>query len=132
MTPGDHKATIVQNDIRAAGSGTEFVYVLLDIEGEPIAAQIWLTKKAMNMARAQLRACGFDPASEPLARLKENRSHLAGRKVDVEVAPEEYKGQVSLKARIKTSDVTKARIEELQAAMMAKGDPGDETDDIPF
>jgi hypothetical protein len=130
MNTGQHEATIVSNDIRAAGTGAEFVYLLLDIGGDRIAAQVWLTKKAINMAKHQLRACGFDTASEGLSILKENHGHLAGKKVKVEVAEEEYQGKVTLKARILTGEVTKKRISEIDALFKSK-EVADE-DDIPF
>ena len=132
MQEGQFDAVIVSNDIRAAGTGSEFVYLLLAVGEEQIAAQIWLTKKAANMARVQLRACGFDTATEALSILRENREHLRDKKVKIEVQEETYKDQTTLKARILTATVSKKRIGELDTMLKAKDEPGEEEDDIPF
>ena len=131
MNLGRHKATILKNDVRAAGTGTEFVYLLLEnAEGEKIASQIWFSKKSMNIAKAQLRACGFDTHSESLLLLKENPKHLAGKKVDIDVEEEEYRGQSQVKARIVTeNNISNKRISQLDGLL--KGSEKEE-DDIPF
>jgi len=96
MNPGTYKAKILKNDIRQAGTGTGFVYLLLDVEGEKIACNIWLTKKTRGMAIAQLRMCGFDHSSESLLELKENHEHLAGNLVEISVEEEGGKGDQNL------------------------------------
>jgi len=134
VTEGRKKATILANDIRSAGTGSEFVYVLLEVDGEgQIATQIWLTKKALNMAKGQLRACGFDYERESLVLLKTDQKHLAGKTVDIEVEEETYKGESRLKARIVASEVTQKRIASIDALLKAKDEgPPDDEDDIPF
>lgn len=132
MEEGRYKAKILENDIRSAGTGTPFVYLLLEIEGEQAAANVWLSKNSINMARAQLRACGFDNKTESLTVLKESRTHLAGRIVDVEVAEEEYRGHVQMKVKILTSDVTKKQISEFDRLMKGEEVTETEEDDLPF
>lgn len=137
MIEGHYTATIDENDIRAAGSGTEFVYLRVVFENdETMPIQIWLTEKAMGMARAQLRQCGFDADKDSLAVLSENNAFLRGRKVPVEVYTEEYKGRETLKAKIQTNAVSKKRIESLGKMLRSSGreEPISMVpeDDIPF
>lgn len=138
MLPGKYVATIEENDIRSAGSGTEFIYIRVSIDGEGMPIQIWLTEKAMGMARAQLRQCGFDPDRDSLSKLAEDSGLLRGRQVPVEVYEEEYKGHLNLKAKIQTGTVGKKRIAALDAMMKQGGreEPvsltGEAEDDIPF
>ena len=144
MNVGRYTGTIEENDIRSAGSGTEFIYIRVEIEDGPERAsmpiQIWLTEKAMGMARAQLRQCGFDVDKDPLASLSESNTLLQGRKVPVELYEEEWKGRMQMKAKIVTAGVSKKRIGALEKMLRDKG--GDEpvsavaaeepVDDIPF
>jgi hypothetical protein len=134
ITEGRKKAKIIANDIRSAGTGSEFVYLLLEIPDEGnISAQIWLTKKALPMAKGQLKACGFDYGNESLVILKTNRSHLMGKTLDIDVEEETWKGDTRLKARIVASEVTKKRIESIDSMLKSGDEPEQQEDeDIPF
>ena len=145
MNNGRYTGTIQENGIRTAGTGSEYVHLVVDIAGENMSVQIWLTEKARGMARGQLKACGFSVDSEELRVLEDNPEYLQGRKVPVEVYEDEYKGNLQQKARITTSEVTVARIGSLQQMLRnAKGEgdataaeeeavaAGAEEDDIPF
>jgi len=131
MNLGRHNAKILKNDVRAAGTGTEFVYLLLEVDGEKIAANIWMSKKSVNMAKVQLRACGFDTASESVLSLKENPNHLTGKIVSIDVEEEEYRGEMRVKARIVTTNVTKKRITQIDE-MLKESKQEQPDDDIPF
>ena len=130
METGNYKAKILKNDIRQAGTGTGFVYLLLDVDGEKIAAQIWLTKKNRGQAIGQLRKCGFDHASESLSVLKDNPQHLEGNEVEIEVQEDEWKNDKRLKAQIVTTTVTKKRIEQIDGFLRTEEE--DQESDIPF
>lgn len=130
MTPGKYQATIEENDLRFAGTGTEFVFLRVSIEGDSIPVQIWLSDKAMNMARAQLKLCGFEFGKDKLASLLEDPKYLAGRPIPVEIYEEEYNGKTNLKARIVTASLTKKRVAELDKKFTSGS--SDDNDDIPF
>lgn len=59
--------------------------------GELVSALIFLTQAAANMARAQLKACGFDADTQSLAALLNNDQLLAGNFVEIEA--DEYNGK---------------------------------------
>ena len=130
MTPGRHVGKIEENDIKSAGTGTEYVFLRVLVEGASMPIQIWLTEKAMGMARAQLAACGFTIGKDKLLALSEDRTFLAGRDVPVEIYEEEYKGRLQTKARIVTGDVSKKRISQIEK--MLTNAAAEELDDIPF
>jgi hypothetical protein len=143
VIPGKYSGTIEENDIRTAGSGTEFVFLRVNIDGTAFPVQIWLTEKASGMARAQLRQCGFDVDRDDLSLLSENTSYLVGRQVPIEIFEEEYKGRLQTKAKISTGTVSRKRIGSLSQMLRAAGreEPvsvaseaksGDPDDDIPF
>lgn len=118
---------------------TDIVRFMLDVEGDQHPAVIWLTPKAMGIARAQLKKCGFDIDARLLTDLEDNRALLAGNIVPVEV--EEYKGK--LQVRILAREPIKrdrfdALTESLRAAKQLGEEPVSEShnvvadDDIPF
>lgn len=103
MTPGKKSATVLEHSIQIAqNSGTWSVAVLFDVEDTDgskanMLGHIWLTKKADKIARKSLKAIGFDPDSDNLTVLDENPVLLAGKKCEVVVAEEEFKGEKQLK-----------------------------------
>ncbi len=119
MEFGRHEATIKENRIQAAQTGTVSVGLLCDVDGEAIAVSIWLSEKSLNMAYKQLQKCGFDVEKEPLEILDSDPAHLAGRKVLIDVDEEEYQGKLRTRAQIVMGDVTKATIRSLQAKLRA-------------
>lgn len=131
---GKYTAVIEENDLRSAGTGTEFVYLRVNIAGETMPVQIYLTEKGANYARAQLKACAFDVDHESVSVLLEKPQYLSGRQVPVEVYEEEYKGRLRLKCRITTSSVSKKRVGALDA--MLRGAEAtvsaEPEDDLPF
>ena len=129
MNLGRHKATILENHFGKTAKGKEYIELKLEVDGTKISTAIWMTKAAENIAKAQLRSIGFDPATESLLPIFENKEHFKGKMIDVDIEEEEYMGKTQIKARIVTSKVSKKRI--LQMDQMFKG--GDEDDgDIPF
>jgi len=136
ITEGDYTATIQENDLRATVGGTNFVHLMVEVEEEGrIAIQIWLTENASNMARAQLKVCGFDVDGESLEVLLDNKTHLKGKEIPISVELDEYKGKETLKARVRTmGKVAKKQIKVLDKLLQKKkGSASDvEEDDIPF
>lgn len=115
-----------------------------DLAPDEITATIWLHEKAISMARAQLKKCGFDPDTQDVELLETQPTLLAGRVV--EIGCEDYKGRIQ--ARIFTRDVPQpAQMKEITSMLRAaKGSSAKQTavtvapapdafpsdDDIPF
>lgn len=138
--PGRYQGTIEENDIRSTGK-TDYVFLRVNVEGQGVhPVQIWLTPKAMGMARAQLRQCGFEPDKDSLASLAEDNVLLRGRPVPIELYEDDYGGRIQLKAKIVTNTVSKKKIGSLEAMLRDAGStepvsvvaPSEAEDDIPF
>ena len=119
MQPGRHEATIEENSIRVAGTGTEFVNLIVSVDGERISVPIWMSEGAISMAYAQLERCGFDPHGDEMASLDVNKEFLAGRKVLIDVEEQEYKGKTQLRASIVMDNISTGRIADLQRRLRA-------------
>jgi len=61
-------------------------------EGDETQCMIWLTEKAMGIARAQLRLCGFDIDKQNLSVLQDEPFLLAGKTVPI--ITEDFKGNL--------------------------------------
>jgi hypothetical protein len=109
--------------------------------GEVVGALIFLTPAAANMARGQLKACGFDVDTQSLAALALNDQLLSGNFIDLE--SEEYNGKIQWKIRTE-KPVPKGRMAAHDAMLRAAKDrepapvgapdepPPFTDDDIPF
>lgn len=88
LQPGVYEGVIYRNDVKTIG-GKEYVELLVDVtddfENYRVPTKIWLTDKAMNIARAALKKVGFDVAATDLDELATNNDYLAGRPVTITV-----------------------------------------------
>ncbi len=118
MNQGVYKARVVGHRWRSAKSGSLGLEILLAImdetgEEEQINATIWMTPKAMGMARHQLKELKFDVDAEELSAL-DDEHYLADRECTVTVKLDEYYGDGRLKAEI--GGRFKPQPEDLKAA----------------
>lgn len=117
IQPNDYDGEIVSNDIRAI-NGKEYVLLMVkcvdEFEEQIIPVKMWLTPKAIGMARAGLKLCGFDVAKDDLVVLAEDKTYLAGRRVPVEVKDE---GKYGLQGSVKLDRVGKKRLGQLTQAL---------------
>ena len=65
---------------------------------------IWISDKAIGMARKSLKLIGFDLEKESIYTLANGSTLLAGNEFEVEVFEEEYKGEMQTKYRIPMGD----------------------------
>jgi hypothetical protein len=128
------KCKIVRNGIETIGDKDAVkIYVEHPDTGDTGSALIFMTAKSMGMARAALKACGFDPDLTSLAVLVTDEEHLAGREVPIFV--DEYNGKVQL--RIETRRVpTPSMVKTYDALLKKKAsdaplNPPDQ-DELPF
>lgn len=128
MIPGIHDATIIKNGISATRTGTPYAFVRCGVDGEEVPCTIWLTDKAMGMARAALRKCGFDVDTEDLDELRANPQLLAGNKVQIEVEDKEKYG---LQGSIVLGSIPKSRISELTKKLRDAKRNGHDEDPVP-
>lgn len=97
---GQHvEGTIVHNGMRSINGKSAAAIVAKLEDGSEYEALIWMTQAAMNMARGQLRRCGFDPDTQDIEELATNATLLEGNRVPLLF--EVYKGK--LQARIDLS-----------------------------
>jgi len=99
MEPGFYDARVIGAMLTTARSGSPGVLVTVEIEQPEgvfrMDGTIWMTEKAMRMARAQLKAIGFDPdAHDDLGKIGEI---VAGRTCQVKIVQEEYQGRTTTK-----------------------------------
>lgn len=88
---------------KSKNKGTPSVHVVFEIDEEQeVHTDIWLTEKAMGMARQQLKALGVDPDRVTLGQLSQGIDRLKGRECDVQIEMEEYQGTMQTKCRIFT------------------------------
>ena len=129
------KARIVSHTIREIGDKEAAVIRFEHPCGEVVEALVFMTVKSMNMARAQLKRCGFDPDTQELDELVEKPTLLAGNLVEILV--EEYKGKRQAKINLNEA-LGKTRLKSLSLALRhAKNKNDDDApppagDDIPF
>ena len=129
-------ARIVSHTVRDIGDKEAVVMRLQHPCGEMIDAYIWLSPKAMGMARAALKKCGFDPDTLDIDDLVEKPTLLEGNEVEIMV--EDYKGRRQASINLRTTP-PENRLKALSKALRdaKKRDeeeptpPADE-DSIPF
>ena len=101
MNPGNYQATVVKTRFGLTKNQNLQIGIQFSVEEGGVTEEIWgnvyLSEKAMGMARARLKACGFDCDSQSLCDLEEQPDMLAGNRTEIEVAIEEYNGNAQLK-----------------------------------
>jgi hypothetical protein len=106
--------------------------------GEKCEALIFLTEKAMNMARRSLKVCGFDVDAHLLEEIDTNPTLLAGNLVPLMV--DEWNGKIQVKIDLDSradKGALMSATSKLRAAKKRASDLGDEPppltdDEIPF
>jgi hypothetical protein len=137
---GPCEVEILDHTLRSFGDKSAVSIRVKTDEQDDAEVLIFLTAKSMNIARAQLKRCGFDVDARDLGDLVDNPHLLAGRRVGVRF--EEWKG--NLRPQIDISGAPpKDELERLTASLRAAKSksegpsfaddpppPGDE--EIPF
>jgi hypothetical protein len=141
--PGEkYSAKIVKSAVREIGQ-KDAVEIRAELpSGEIVGTLIFLTRAAADMARGQLKACGFDVDTQSLATLMVEEKLLEGNFIDLE--SEDYKGKIQWRIRT-AKPVPESRLFDHDAMLraaknrdaMATGPLGGEPppiadDDIPF
>lgn len=98
---GRHHVRITSNALVTLGDKNAIRINFEYPDGEAGDTVIFLTEKSAGIARASLKACGFDPDAEDLAVLEQDEVHLANREVDILVEP--YNGKLQAKILLRTS-----------------------------
>ena len=131
---GRYTGTIIENGVGTTMGGKVFARVMFDINGDIIDCKIWLTDKCLHsgIAQKQLARCGFDYNVRELSELGNSRL-LAGNKVPVVIAENEYQGKTSLQCNIDMDSVDKDQLRKIQETLRKINfDPDIPEDDIPF
>lgn len=94
MIPGKHQAKVVTctygHSSQKLTPQFEVVFLVDDATGgEQITGYIYLTEKAMGIARKSLKAMGFNPDDQELDVLVKNPALLAGNEAQIVVVEEE-------------------------------------------
>jgi hypothetical protein len=100
MTPGIFDAEIVAIGLKSSQAGNPGVWITVAIDdgfgrSEEITGTIWITQKALGMARGQFKAIGFDYKTLVLSH--DNLQGCVGNECSVTLKDEEYKGRTELK-----------------------------------
>ena len=133
---GRYIGVITENGISTTMNGKMYANIIFQIEGDLTDCRIWLTDKCLysGVAQKQLLKCGFDYNKRELSELGESRL-LAGNKVAVIIAENEYNGKTSLQCNIDMGSVDKDQLKKVQDALR-KVKVEDESaitdEDIPF
>ena len=136
MEIGRQRAVILSNSIETitTKAGDKPAVVLkVGIGDDEGRVTIWLTDKALGIARKHLKTCGFDPDTEDFGVLLEDPSHLNGKEVDVIV--EEKNGYMNISLPLgNAAPVAKEDISRIGGLLKKKpkGDDAPGLDDIPF
>ena len=129
------KCRIVSHTVRDFGEKEAVSIRVQHPIGATIEALIWLTPKAMGMARAALKKCGFDSDTHDVQELVDNPTLLEGE--EVEIIVQDYKGQRQASVNLRTAP-SKKRLSEITKSLRdakksdADAAPPPSGDDIPF
>ncbi len=74
---------------------------------------IWLSEKAIGMARHQLRKLGYNPDTGSLRELASDPLRLKGAEFDVSIEEEEYMGKFRKRAQIPTPRNDGLKVDEI-------------------
>lgn len=126
---GRKRAEVMSHYIGQNSNGNAFVGVKFVVEDwdDVLTSKIYLTKAAMPMARAKLKAIGFDVDQRDLDELETNPELLMTSKTLVDVSEEVYNEKTFIKCEIVT-DFAKPDKEKLSALTEAlrKAKDGDD------
>lgn len=125
---GPCKGTIVSHRTRMIGDKL-VISLTCDVGQEQCEAVIWVTDKAMGMARRALKVCGFDIDQHTLDLLDARPTMLAGKEVPLLV--EEYNGKQTVRIDI-DQRAEKALLDKTTAKLRAAKKSPDQVEDIPF
>ena len=78
---GSYEAEIIENSVRDFGTKSAVVLYVRNDDGADGEVLIFLSEKAMGMARASLKRCGFDIDTRDLEELANDRKVLAGLRI---------------------------------------------------
>ena len=135
LTPGLYDATIKSHSVGATNSGTPYVKLACEANSEDVSVFIYLSEKAMGMARASLRKCGFDCDKQDLSDLRDKPGLLAGTVVQITFEDDETYGA---RGQILLSSISDRRLKELTGQLRAVKKKGSTTaddgedGDLPF
>lgn len=156
---GKHAARVDRVEFFKSSGGTpglKVFFVIPSLAGVDGICDIWLSPKAIGMARQQLRKLGYNPDTGTLSELANHPDHLRGAEFEVEVFEEEYNGKFYTKAQIpipRNDGLKSNEINDLDKALKAGASkregqvpppaqppksappatqPGIDYDDIPF
>jgi len=103
LGPGTYTAKVLEHRWTTSQKGDPSLAVKVSIitdfgDEEIYTGYIYFSDAAMGMARAQLRAFGFDPDHEELSDIGDTLS-LIDREVIVQLEEHDYRGQISIRIK---------------------------------
>lgn len=124
------EATIESHNYDERGqNGTPCIVLHTAVMDERVSVTIWMTEKSMNIAKKELKECGFDAQAHSIMALEENRHLLAGNKVEIEI---EVNGNyINGKIPLGSAKLEKSMASKLDAMLRSSKDETP-SDDIPF
>ena len=130
MTPGIFYARIIAIGLKSSQAGNPGVWITVDIDDgfgavEEMTGTIWITDKALGMARGQFKAIGFDYKTKALN--FDNLQECIGHECQVTLKEETYKNRTELKISLFGSNAPPSP--EALADAMAKLRSGKGDDD---
>lgn len=128
-----HVGTIVWHGLGESATGTPFLRVDLNVDGVGSkTTYVYLSEKALGMAKDRLRVCGFDFDHRDLGELEIDHELLAGNQVTVEIKQETYQNKPRERVEIVTDSrpVSAAKLAHVQSLL--RGEGADDEDHIPF
>lgn len=130
MEMGLHRVEIASTSLAVLGDKPAIRVVVRFADGEETDVVVWLTEKAIGIARQQLKKCGFDPDMEDLQILDDDPTRLAGNKIDIIV--EEFNGKLRAQIPLKTTP-SKKEVTRLQGLLRSikKDDPAPKANTSP-
>lgn len=142
MNEGIHTGIVMQHSIGVSNGEkqTPFVLIKFKLKGTEEYINAWVyivagNEKNLRIARKSLKAIGFDPDKQDIGELQSNPTMLAGKECDLDIAPEEYNGNTTMK--VKWINPLHKTADQKQLAALTKGlrsvkSKNDEDEDIPF
>ena len=126
LSTGVYEVEILSHQIEKIADKPVIRFICTTGEGDGIDFLVWLTDKAMGMARASLRKCGFDP-DQNITRLDAEPLLLRGKRVSIIVEDVNGRLRANLQINVKPSRDELVTIQsKLIAAKKANGE-GDTT-----
>lgn len=105
FSPGLYEVEIVSHEFQVKGDKETFVLHTRTVDtGEDMEVLIWFSEKAMGIARAALKICGFDCDARELTELDQDTTLLAGQRFTASV--EDYRGRNSIGVLLRSKPTT--------------------------